>query len=151
MTKYYYLCIQNLWSPCIYLWFPNQSQAKKSFLSWIWFSDCGLSMEHLNLASSRAFTHNVLTSPPLAFPSLEVVSPSILNSQSRNLGVTLRSSQLSESCTRVAAPSSLLLFPADHQFSLFYSQILFKASPTLVHLHWYHLDLSTYHFFFAIF
>ena len=50
-----------------------------------------------------------------------------------------------------AAPSSLLLFPADHQFSLFYSQRLFKAAPVLVHLHRYHLDLSTYHFFFCNF
>ena len=40
------------------------------------------------------------TSPALAFPSLEVVSPSILNSQSRNLEVTLCCSQLSESCTQ---------------------------------------------------
>ena len=148
MTKYYYLCIQNLWSPCIYLWFPNQSQAKKSFLSWIWFSDCGLSMEHLHLASSRAFAHNVFNITCPCIPQFRGGIPIHTQLPKQKPGsYPLLLPAFWELYS--AAPSSLLLFAADRQFSLFSSQTLFKAAPALVHLHRYHLDLSIYHFLFC--
>lgn len=127
---------------CTYLWFPNQSQAKKSFLSWMWFLDCGVSMEHLHLASPKHFLHNVQIKAhhfsPTSFctPYLRDWYPPFLsNSQSRNLGIILSSSLLFTTSLSNWSPIPSIL-----------TQILYNSAPTPAHLYWYYFSLSTYHF-----
>lgn len=70
MTKYYYLCIQNLWSPCIYLWFPNPISKPRN-LSWAGYDfqtvDCPWSISTWHTPEPHIMCS---TSPALAFPSL---------------------------------------------------------------------------------
>lgn len=111
--------------------------------SWAGFSDYGLSIAHLYLASSRHFSHNMSNSTSSCV-SILGNGISILTQfpKHKPRNYPPYSSDFWE-LSSAAPSSSPFLFPTDHQSYVLCFINTFKSSPTPIHLHWYCLSSST--------